>query len=61
MKAINQKYYNLDDPIQASYVNWDLSDSGGVQVPNLVTTGDMESTKDDLDKLIKKVIEGYEL
>lgn len=60
MKATYKKYYNLDSDTEASYVKWNISDGGDVEVPDLITTGNMGSTKEDLDALIQEVIQGYE-
>lgn len=62
MKPNNETYYNLDSEIDSPYVHWDICNSDGViVVPSLVTYGESGNSKDDLDKLIKKVIEEYEL
>jgi len=61
MKATYKKYYNLDSDTEASYVKWNISDGGDVVVPDLTTTGEMGSTKEDLDILIDQVIQGYEV
>jgi len=61
MKPINRRYHNLDKPTVASSVTWDMSDGHTIVVNDLITTGNMGSTKEDLDAMIQEVIQGYEV
>lgn len=60
MKAINRKYYNLDDPTLPSYASWDMADDdGNIVVPDLETYSN-GSTQSTLDTLIDQVVRDNE-
>jgi hypothetical protein len=60
IEPINITYSGIDNPIEAKSAEWDMSEDGNIIIPSITTTGDMGSTKEDLDALIQEVIQGYE-
>lgn len=61
MKPINQQYHNLDSTIEASYVDWDMADEDdNIVVSALSTSGDMNTTEEQLNEMINRVIEEYQ-